>query len=114
MQVSIFGKNYITVVIVALFMVLLCATAWLAYSIYFSGNALIKVPLLNNVFIAKNTDSEFLEKILFDKYLSYMSNLEYIYLPGERMGGSLSFKKDGKRVLVPYPRFVRIKQGVVD
>lgn len=109
-----FGKNYITIVIVALFMVLLCAAVWLAYSIYFFGSALIKVPLLDNVYIAKNTDSESSEKTLFDTYLAYMGKREYTYLSEERMGGVLSFEKNGKKIFIPYPKFIRIKQGFID
>lgn len=111
MQVAMFGKNYITIAIGVLSIILLCVAIWAIYGIYFSGNAFIKVPLLNNVLIAKNTDSDILEKVLFNRYLSYMSNRGYMYLSEERMGGMLSFEKDGKRIFVSYPMFIRIKQG---
>lgn len=109
-----FGKNYITIAIAALSIILLCAATWIIYGIYFSGSALIKVPLLDNIYIAKNTDSEYSEKALFDTYLAYMGNREYMYLPEERMGGVLSFEKNGKKIFIPYPKLIRIKQGFID
>jgi hypothetical protein len=113
MQIAMFGKNYTAIFITVFFAILLCVVMWAVYSLFFSGSALVKIPLLDNTFIAKNTDSDVSEEILFGKYLSYMSERGYTYLPHERMGRILSFEKGGQRVFASYPKFIRMRQGNV-
>jgi hypothetical protein len=110
-QTTMPGKNYIIILISALSIVSLCVVIWAMYSIFFSGSALVKIPLSDDIFIAKNTDIEVSWEVLFDKYLSYMSELGYKYLPDE---GMLAFEKDGKIVHTPHPKFIRINFGNVD
>lgn len=104
-----FNKNFIKIIILVSFVVVLLVVMIGIYNIYFSKSTLIRVPLLNNVFIAKRVDNEFSEKELFDRYVLYMDNLGYVYMPNERMGGGLFFKKGDKKVFTSYPKFIKIK-----
>ena len=81
----------------------------LIYSFYFFSNDLVKVPLGDNIFFARNAGDQVTELDLFNEYLTLMSKDNYKYLPEDRAGGLLSFEKKGQRVTVVYPKFIRLK-----
>jgi hypothetical protein len=103
-------KNYIAVLAI-IFMVLfvLPVMTWTAYNFIFSDKKLVKIPLLDNVFIVRDLKDD--GEVLFNEYLLYMKEKGYQYLPDERMGGIIWFEKDGREYDFLYPKFKNLSSN---
>lgn len=92
---------------VTLGLVFLGALSSFTYFALSPPQPLVKIPILNNVFIAK--DAEDSGEILFNAYLAYMRERGFRYLPEERAGGVIWFEKNGEKFDMSYPKFARLR-----
>jgi hypothetical protein len=109
-----FGKNYQMILIVLLSLFIGIFIIGSVYLLFISKNKLVQIPLLDNTYIVKNSQPEDSEEMLFEKYLLLMNKKGYIYLPDDRMGAILHFKKNNEKIIVPYPKFIKISHGNVE
>jgi hypothetical protein len=94
---------------VVLWAVIALILLWSLYSFFISSTPLVRIPFTYERFFAKQ--QTYGHSFPYGEYLLYMSERGYTHLPEERLGGLLTFERNGEKIALSHPKFIRVPFG---